>query len=93
VRHSRGNSKGEWGPGQEEINIRYADAMTMADHHVIIKHACKEIAQLQGKAITFMAKWRYDAAGSSSHIHNSLWDKNAKSLFSTTPRPSSACRN
>ncbi|WP_458237734.1 glutamine synthetase family protein, partial [Pseudomonas sp. P5_A2_2] len=72
------NSKGEWGPGQEEINIRYADAMTMADHHVIIKHACKEIAQLQGKAITFMAKWRYDAAGSSSHIHNSLWDKNAK---------------
>ncbi|WLG48172.1 glutamine synthetase family protein [Pseudomonas sp. FP1742] len=76
------NSKGEWGPGQEEINIRYADAMTMADHHVIIKHACKEIAQLQGKAITFMAKWRYDAAGSSSHIHNSLWDKNGKkSLF------------
>ncbi len=67
------NSKGEWGPGQEEINIRYADAMTMADHHVIIKHACKEIAQLQGKAITFMAKWRYDAAGSSSHIHNSLF--------------------
>jgi glutamine synthetase len=68
------NSKGEWGPGQEEINVRYADALTMADRHVILKNACKEIALLQGKAVTFMAKWRYDLAGSSSHIHCSLWD-------------------
>jgi glutamine synthetase len=76
------NSKGEWGPGQEEINVRYADALTMADRHVIIKNACKEIAHLQGKAITFMAKWRFDLAGSSSHIHNSLWDAaGKKSLF------------
>jgi glutamine synthetase len=68
------NSKGEWGPGQEEINIRYADALSMADRHAILKNACKEIAMQQGKSITFMAKWRYDLAGSSSHIHNSLWD-------------------
>jgi glutamine synthetase len=67
-------SKGEWGPGQEEINVRYADALTMADSHVIIKNAIKEIAHAQGKAVTFMAKWRYDLAGSSSHIHSSLWD-------------------
>jgi glutamine synthetase len=72
------NSKGEWGPGQEEINVRYCDALTMADRHVIIKHACKEIALLQGKSITFMAKWRYDLAGSSSHIHNSLWSLDGK---------------
>jgi len=68
------NSKGEWGPGQEEINVRYADALTMADRHVILKNACKEIALLQGKAVTFMAKWRYDLAGSSCHVHSSLWD-------------------
>ncbi|MBT8765099.1 glutamine synthetase family protein [Pseudomonas boanensis] len=68
------NSKGEWGPGQEEINVRYSDTLTMADRHVIIKHACKEIAYQQGKSITFMAKWRYDLAGSSGHIHSSLWD-------------------
>jgi glutamine synthetase len=68
------NSKGEWGPGQEEINVRYCEALEMADRHVLIKHAAKEIAMLQGKAVTFMAKWRYDLAGSSSHIHNSLWD-------------------
>ena len=37
---------------------------------------------MQGKAITFMAKWRYDLAGSSSHIHASLWDSaGAKPLF------------
>ncbi len=72
------NSKGEWGPGQEEINVRYCDALAMADRHAIIKHACKEIAMLQGKSITFMAKWRNDLAGSSSHIHNSLWDASGK---------------
>ena len=38
------NSKGEWGPGQEEINVRYADALTMADRHAILKNGCKEIA-------------------------------------------------
>jgi len=69
------NSKGEWGPGQEEINVRYADALEMADRHVILKNAIKEIAHAQGKAVTFMAKWRYDLAGSSAHIHLSLWDE------------------
>jgi glutamine synthetase len=68
------NSKGEWGPGQEEINVRYADALTMADRHVVMKNAIKEIAHLQGKAVTFMAKWDYALAGSSSHIHMSLAD-------------------
>lgn len=69
------NSKGEWGPGQEEINVRYADALTMADRHAIMKNGIKEIASLQGKAITFMSKWRYDLAGSSAHVHASLWSK------------------
>ena len=76
------NSKGEWGPGQEEINVRYADALEMADRHVILKNGIKEIAHLQGKAVTFMSKWRYDLAGSSSHVHMSLWDAAGKtSLF------------
>jgi glutamine synthetase len=72
------NSKGEWGPGQEELNFRYADALTTADCHVILKNGCKEIAHSLGKAITFMSKWRYDLAGSSSHIHSSLWDASGK---------------
>ncbi|WP_210272718.1 glutamine synthetase family protein [Chthonobacter rhizosphaerae] len=69
------NSKGEWGPGQEEINVRYADALTMADEHAIMKTGIKEIAHLQGKAVTFMAKYAYDLAGSSCHVHQSLWSK------------------
>jgi glutamine synthetase len=67
------NSKGEWGPGQEEINVRYSDALTMADNHAIIKNGAKEIAYGIGKAITFMAKWDYGMAGNSAHIHQSLW--------------------
>ncbi|GEO83834.1 MULTISPECIES: glutamine synthetase family protein [Alphaproteobacteria] len=67
------NTKGEASAGQAEVNVRYADALTMADRHVIIKNACKEIAWQRGKAITFLAKWHYDASGSSSHIHQSLW--------------------
>jgi glutamine synthetase len=72
------NSKGEWGPGQEEINVRYADALTMADNHAIIKNGAKEIAYGIGKAITFMAKWDYGMAGNSSHIHQSLWSADGK---------------
>jgi len=76
------NSKGEWGPGQEEINVRYTDALEMADRHAILKNAIKEIAHALGKAVTFMAKWRYDLAGSSSHMHMSLWDEpGSKPLF------------
>ena len=72
------NSKGEWGPGQEEINVRYTEALEMADRHVLIKLGCKEIAYKAGKAVTFMAKWRFDLAGSSSHVHASLWDAAGK---------------
>ncbi|MDP9137348.1 MAG: glutamine synthetase family protein, partial [Pseudomonadota bacterium] len=76
------NSKGEWGPGQEEINVTYAEALEMADRHAILKNACKEIAWAQGKAITFMAKWDYGLAGNSSHIHQSLWSADGrKPLF------------
>ena len=76
------NSKGEWGPGQEEINVRYSDALEMADRHSILKNGIKEIAWGKGKAVTFMAKWDYGLAGSSSHIHASLWDKaGRKPLF------------
>ncbi len=68
-------SKGEWGPGQHEINLRYTDFMEMADRHSLYKNGVKEIAALDGVAITFMAKWDERFAGSSCHIHGSLWDE------------------
>ncbi len=68
-------SKGEWGPGQHEINLRYAEALEMADRHVLYKHGCKEIAWSQDASVSFMAKWHSDLAGSGMHLHLSLWDK------------------
>jgi glutamine synthetase len=67
-------SKGEWGRGQHELNLLYAEAMQMADRHVIFKHGAKEIAAQEGRAITFMAKLASDQAGSSFHLHTSLWN-------------------
>src|SRR3989338_6106578 len=71
-------SKGEWGRGQEEINLRYAEALEMADRAALYKHGCKEIAHLHGSSVTFMAKYDMGAAGSSFHVHSSLWDRQGK---------------
>src|SRR5881409_3052668 len=77
-------SKGEWGRGQEEINLRFAEALEMADRTALYKHGAKEIAHLMGAAVTFMAKYDMGAAGSSFHLHSSLWDKTGrKALFAT----------
>jgi glutamine synthetase len=67
-------SKGEAGRGQHEINLRYADALEMADRHTIYKNGAKEIAALNGRALTFMAKYAIDESGSSCHVHSSVWD-------------------
>jgi len=72
------NSKGEWGPGQHEVNFRYADFLETADRSVLFKQICKEIAYQQDMAVTFMAKWNAETAGNSMHIHNSLWDAAGK---------------
>ena len=72
------SSKGEWGPGQHEVNMRYAEVLETADRHAVYKQAAKEIAMQVGLAVTFMAKWRADLAGSSMHLHMSLWDKAGK---------------
>jgi glutamine synthetase len=75
-------SKGEAGLGQQEINLRFSEALVQADRNVIYKHAAKEIAWAQGKAVTFMAKWDEKHTGSSAHIHLSLWDRDGrKSAF------------
>lgn len=74
-------SKGEWGPGQHELNLRYAEVLEMADRQCIYKQAFKEIAWAQQIAVSFMAKWRSDLAGSSMHLHLSLWDREDQAVF------------
>ncbi len=81
------NSKGEAAAGQEEINVRYADALEMADCHSIVKNAVKEIAWAKGRSVTFMAKWSHDSAGSSSHIHQSLLTKDGQPAFFDPGQP------
>jgi len=73
-------SKGEWGNGQHELNVRYAEALDMADRHVIFKQCLKEVAEAAGMSLTFMAKPDAGQAGSSCHIHFSLW-KDGKNVF------------
>ncbi|MEO0380443.1 MAG: glutamine synthetase family protein [Pseudomonadota bacterium] len=77
------NSKGEAESGQEELNIRYAPALDCADHHTIAKHAIKEIAWQKGHAATFLPKWHKDRVGSSSHVHQSLWQDGNPAFFDT----------
>ena len=74
------NSKGEAETGQEELNIKYDNALNTAEHHTIAKHAVKEISWSEGHAVTFLPKWHHDKVGSSSHVHQSLW-KNGENAF------------
>lgn len=75
-------SKGEAGLGQQEINLRFSEALVQADRNLLYKHAAKEIAWAQGKSVTFMAKWDERQTGSSAHLHVSLRDAaGERSLF------------
>jgi glutamine synthetase len=67
------SSKGEWSRGQHEINFTHTDPLAMADRHIVFKHGVKEMAAQHGKAISFMAKYAPTEAGSSCHLHLSLW--------------------
>lgn len=82
-------TKGEWGRGQHEINVEYCSALEAADRHTLLKHAAKLIADQQGRAITFMAKLDTEQAGSSCHIHFSLWDAGGtENRFAAPSEPS-----
>lgn len=74
----------EHGPGQYEINVKYAGALKAADTAIILKNAIKEIAAKQGMTATFMAKPKADWSGSSGHVHMSLSDAAGKPAFAST---------
>ena len=79
------NSKGEWGRGQHEVNVRYADTLTMADRHVVFKQCMKELADSMELAVTFMAKIGSNQAGSGCHIHFSLWRDGRNAFVGNKP--------
>src|SRR5437867_5466593 len=78
------SSKGEWSRGQHEINFTYTEPLPMADMHVLFKQGVKEIADQNGKAVSFMAKYAPSEAGNSCHIHMSLW-KGQRNMFWDAP--------
>ena len=65
------NAKGECNFGQHEINFLYGPVLETADNHSIYKTGAKEIAWLEGCAITYMAKFD-EREGNSCHIHLSI---------------------
>jgi len=69
----------ECAPGQQEIDLRYADALTTADNIMTFRHMMKEVALQQNVYATFMPKPFTDQAGSGMHMHLSLFegDRNA----------------
>ncbi len=87
------NSKGEWGLGQHELNIRYADTLEMADRHCIYKQCAKELADQLDMSVTFMAKPAADQAGSSCHIHLSLWQEGYNAFPGAGDLDGIACSN
>jgi glutamine synthetase len=66
-------SKGEWGVGQHELNVRHAEVQEMADRHAIYKHCLKDVAAQLEMSVSFMAKLDTDRAGSGCHLNISLW--------------------
>ncbi len=69
----------EGGPGQQEIDLRYADALTMADNIMTFRYVMKEVAMMQGARASFMPKPFSEHPGSAMHTHFSLFegDRNA----------------
>ena len=64
----------EVSPGQQEIDLRYADALTTADNIMTFRHVIKEVALSHGVFATFMPKPFTDQAGSGMHTHLSLFE-------------------
>ncbi len=78
----------EVAPGQHEIDLRYADALSSADHLITARVALKAVAQLNGLHATFMPKPLAGVNGSGMHVHQSLVDRETgKNLFADPEDP------
>ncbi|WP_293770665.1 glutamine synthetase family protein [uncultured Corynebacterium sp.] len=64
----------ETGPGQQEIDLRHADLLTMADHIMTFRFIIKRVARDQGIQATFMPKPFEDYSGNGMHTHFSLFE-------------------
>jgi len=65
---------------QHEVDLRYADALTMADNVVTYRFVARQVAQANNVHVTFMPKPVYGINGSGMHVHMSLF-RNGRNLF------------
>ncbi len=72
----------EGGPGQQEIDLRYADALTTADNVMTFRLVVKEVALEEGVSASFMPKPFRDHPGSGMHVHLSLFEGDRNAFFS-----------
>jgi glutamine synthetase len=72
-------------PGQHEIDLRYTDALTMADTVMTVRHVVKELARQHGVAASFMPKPLAHVQGSGMHTHLSLWRDEANAFIGDGP--------
>jgi glutamine synthetase len=75
------SSHHEVGPSQHEIDLRFADALTMADNIMTFRLAVKEVAQEHGVYATFMPKPIQGEWGSGMHTHMSLFEGDRNAFF------------
>ncbi|MBW6469065.1 MAG: glutamine synthetase family protein [Coriobacteriia bacterium] len=71
----------EVAPSQHEIDLRYTDALSMADNVMTYRLTVKEIAYANGVYATFMPKPIQGENGSGMHVHQSLFDKDGNAFF------------
>jgi glutamine synthetase len=71
----------EGAPGQQEIDLRYADALTMADNVMTFRYVVKEVAITQDVRASFMPKPFSDQPGSGMHTHLSLFEGDRNSFY------------
>jgi glutamine synthetase len=71
----------EVAPSQHEIDLRFKDVTTMADHVMTYRLTVKEIAQSKGLYATFMPKPIFGVNGSGMHVHQSLFEGNRNAFF------------
>jgi glutamine synthetase len=71
----------EVGPSQHEIDMRYADALSMADHTITYRLVVKELAKKAGYHATFMPKPIFGENGSGMHTHQSLFRESRNAFF------------
>ncbi len=74
----------EGGPGQQEIDLRYADALTMADNIMTFRVVIKEVAVMQNLFASFMPKPLENQPGSGMHTHVSLFEGDTNAFYDAT---------